>query len=119
MESRFPYMGQDTPPYEKINNKKAKIKKLKIFFFLKIEIFRNQYLFQKLLIFSKITLKIIFCFASNFFKTSYFFIISFLVKRSRAVDAKNDQTLGLTPSEHRDICTQSPWGIYAPRKAKG
>ena len=50
--------------------------------------------------------KIIFCFSHNFFESKYFFMISFLCKRSRAADAKNDQKLGLTPSELRDRATQ-------------
>ena len=33
-------------------------------------------------------------------------MISFLRKRSRAADAKNDQKLGLTPSEFGDRATQ-------------
>ena len=33
-------------------------------------------------------------------------MISFLRKRSRAADAKNDQKFGLTPSELRDRATQ-------------
>ena len=49
---------------------------------------------------------IIFCFSHNFFESKYFFMISFLGKRSRAADAKNDQKFGLTPSELRDRATQ-------------
>ena len=48
----------------------------------------------------------LFYFVQNFFKTKYFCIISFLLERSRAVDAKNGQTLDLTPSGHRDIVGQ-------------
>ena len=49
----------------------------------------------------------VYFFVQNFFKTKYVGIISFLVKRSRRVDAKNDQTLDLTPAEHWNIVTWS------------
>ena len=41
-------------------------------------------------------------------------MISFLCKRSRAADAKNDQKLGLTPSELGDRALQS-WRHASPR----
>ena len=40
------------------------------------------------------------------FGGSWFFIISFLRKRSRAADAKNYHKVGLTPSELEDRATQ-------------
>ena len=57
-------------------------------------------------IFQKYFQKII-SFAQNFFEINYFLLISFLCERSRSVDAENDQTLYPSPSELRDITTQT------------
>ena len=63
--------------------------------------------------------KNIFCFVHNFFETKYFSLDFFLRERSRSVDAKNGQTLDLTPSEHWDIVTWSLVHICTIPGAKG